>query len=319
MPTTLQKTIKASGGNYTTMAGLAAANANLVSLDQIWEVTCDNFEDTAACTFNGWTTDATRYLKIKAANPHGSVGRITTNSYRRKLGNGLTLTVIASGGLIIFEGIQFEATSGSCVAIGLNGVANQKARFINCVFVSTTFGLLMTQNNLPWNIELINCSFITLNNCVQSLFGSLYCYGCTFIQKTTGSLDATIIQDTGSTRVVKSCYARNVGGGGTAAYKSIAGATLDKALSADTSGDVDNVAYSTANFMNVTAGSEDLRPAAGSALIGVGADRSAEAAPFNYTTDINGIVRPLVADDVGAFQTAVASGPSAGEVFFGLL
>lgn len=303
MTTTLQKTIKASGGTYTTMAGLAAANPNLVSLDQIWECTCDNLEDTSAVTFNGWTMDATRYLKVKAANPHATVGKITTNSYRRKTGAATNLQVIASGGLIIFEGIQFEVTSASvgCINFLAAGVTNQKVRFINCVFAGSGFGILQNASNQPWTVELINCVFTTNKDCLQASFGNIYCYSCTFIQTTGGSLPATNFTTSG-TRVVKSCYARNVGGGGLFAYSNISGATVSKALSSDTSGDTDNIAYSTANFTNVTAGSEDLRPVSGSALLVAGADRSAESAPFNYVTDINGVTRPLTLDDAGAFQ-----------------
>lgn len=54
---------------------------------------------------------------------------------------------------------------------------------------------------------------------------------------------------------------------------------------------LDNIAWSTANFTNVTAGSVDVALPTGSALKNVGTDTSGDASPFNFTTDITGATR----------------------------
>jgi hypothetical protein len=63
--------------------------------------------------------------------------------------------------------------------------------------------------------------------------------------------------------------------------------------SSDTTGStgLQNIAYDTTNFTNVTAGSEDLHIPTGSALKDVGTDTSGDAAPMNFTTDIDGETR----------------------------
>ena len=69
MATTVTKTIRASGGDYTTVsaweAGRQAANANLVTADVIEVGECyDDWETGLAntCTISGFTADSTRYL-----------------------------------------------------------------------------------------------------------------------------------------------------------------------------------------------------------------------------------------------------------------
>ena len=69
-----------------------------------------------------------------------------------------------------------------------------------------------------------------------------------------------------------------------------------------TTGTVVSILYDTNNFVGVTLGSENLTLKAGSALLLQGASRAAEAAPFDYLTDIRGQARPLVAGDVGPFH-----------------
>lgn len=75
MPTTQTKTIKSSGGDYSgIIAYEAAEQANLVTGDLIKQAECYTFEDvlgtTASGLFDGWTTDATRYIRVYAATGH---------------------------------------------------------------------------------------------------------------------------------------------------------------------------------------------------------------------------------------------------------
>jgi len=62
-----------------------------------------------------------------------------------------------------------------------------------------------------------------------------------------------------------------------------------------------SIAVNTTNFTNVTANSENWSLPSGSALIDVGTDTSGDAAPFNFTTDIDGDTRSGTWD-IGAHE-----------------
>ena len=65
MPTTITSTIKSSGGDYSSLtAWESAKQADIVAADQIQAAECYIFEDTSQLTIDGWTTDATRRIKI---------------------------------------------------------------------------------------------------------------------------------------------------------------------------------------------------------------------------------------------------------------
>ena len=319
MPTTVFKTIKAVGGDYASILALEAANANLVALDQAWIVTADNLEETTAVNFNGWTTSATCSLTIRAADPHESTGRVTTNATRISVvaGGALAVTAIGAGGLVVFDGIQFKSVgaSSTLVAHSNNGGIVAKVRYINCVFENAGaagIGIHLSGGAANTNdIEMINCVTICVGACMVREYRDIWLYGSTFVSTNSGGFCVSLGNNDGRTRVAKSIYSRCAGGG--TAFANVAGAALVAALSNDTSGSVDNIAYDTANFVSVTDGTEDLTLPEGSALIGAGADRSAEAAPFNYVTDIRGVTRPLTLDDVGAFQVDEGGG---GKAFF---
>src|SRR3990167_3604709 len=68
MPTTVTKSVKSSGGDYSSLSAWEAGQqGDLVTADEIRVAECYGFQDTTACTVAGSTTDATRYLRIVAA------------------------------------------------------------------------------------------------------------------------------------------------------------------------------------------------------------------------------------------------------------
>lgn len=78
---TVTKTVRSSGGDYTSLSAYEAANqADLPDLDEIRQADCAGFNDTAIVTFDGWTTDATRYIRVFASDDHG--GKYNTSTYR---------------------------------------------------------------------------------------------------------------------------------------------------------------------------------------------------------------------------------------------
>jgi hypothetical protein len=91
MATTVTKTIRASGGDYTTLsaweAGRQAVNANLVTADVIEVAECyDDWPSGLSneVTVSGFTTDSTHYLLITVASGHRHDGTPQTGFYLKK-------------------------------------------------------------------------------------------------------------------------------------------------------------------------------------------------------------------------------------------
>ena len=122
------------------------------------------------------------------------------------------------------------------------------------------------------------------------------CYGA-YCYVSGGSLtigSTTIIGGTsGLRRSTGTCVAKNVYSGGSASGDFYGTMTKTTCASSDTTGSagLQEIPVSTATFVNVTAGTEDWHLAAGSALIGVGTDTSGDAAPMDFSDDIDGDAR----------------------------
>jgi hypothetical protein len=68
MATTVTKTVKSSGGDYTSLSTWEAGEqGDLVTADEVRQAECYGFQDTSPCLIDGSTTDATRYLRVFAA------------------------------------------------------------------------------------------------------------------------------------------------------------------------------------------------------------------------------------------------------------
>jgi hypothetical protein len=123
-------------------------------------------------------------------------------------------------------------------------------------------------------------------------------YNCTIIN--TAAYPALWRQS--ETWTAKNCYAASNGG---AAYSGTITKTTCASSDATGSAGLQNIVLNTTNFTNVTAGSEDFHLPAGSALIDVGTDTSGDAAPLNFTDDIDGVTRTGTWD-IGADEYVAA-------------
>ena len=297
-------TIAASGGDYPSISAYEVNEAtNLSSAGDNHVVTCENFEDDTAFNISGFTTSASSNIVIQAETAHLSCGDYLENAYRLttsstvagKIGDnhvhliGLTLrkeddndnysaacAPIGSATSAIVEKCillnEEDTTSGaSPAAIRNSGNTHIEATFRNCVAISKRRGF-NTLANGDWTLD--NCTIIAGTNGTQI----------------SGNNDV----------VARNCYVK--GGSGDDWASAI---TTTTCASSDSSGDtgLTSIAYSTANFVSVTAGSEDLRLVVGATdLIGGGTDLSSD-----FTDDIDGTTRSSW--DVGADEFE-----SAGEV-----
>lgn len=336
MPAEIIKTIKSSGGDYTSLSAWEAArNADLTVSDTIETAECYNFTDTTGVIIQGWTTDPTRYIKIYTPTAERHTGTAGTG-YRLIVSGARALQIreghVRTEGLEIrasgdFSGIHVDnpdalpaspyilvkdclvyncgSTAGLYhgIYLGRCGAASYPMNIINTVIYGCKGdGIRADSGNAAAIVDILNC---TVNNNAG--------YG---IRKNSNS---TTVQ-------VKNCYA---GANTTADYSSSSGTwtAFTTNASSDTTGTsgLQSIAHSTSSgayFTNVTAGSENYHIGASSALKDVGTDLSA-----TFTTDIDGATRSgtwdIGADEITAggstYNESLTLGVSAGHAYSGNL
>jgi hypothetical protein len=138
------KTIKPSGqgGDYTTLAAWEAGEQkNLVSADQIavaqiagnWST-----PDTTAVTIDGWTTDATRYIRIYTTPEARHSGKWNTEKYILSVSAGWSQPLGINEQYVRVDGLQIENTE----------VKTNDPRGIYSYALDTTSSNLRISNNI---------------------------------------------------------------------------------------------------------------------------------------------------------------------------
>ncbi len=110
MPTLRVVSIRASGGDYTTMqAAITAEAKDLVALDRELRFDCGNLQDTSA-NLTGFITDATRFVEVRATARHD--GRWSTSAYRMVGNPGYDVGVLRVDNtqFVLVDGVQTEHT-----------------------------------------------------------------------------------------------------------------------------------------------------------------------------------------------------------------
>ncbi|MEK6532237.1 MAG: right-handed parallel beta-helix repeat-containing protein [Deltaproteobacteria bacterium] len=321
MPTEVIKTIKSSGGDYTSLSAWEAArNGDLVTADTIEVAECYNFQDTTAVLISGWVTDPTRYIKIYTPTAERHTG-VAGTGYRLVVASAQPLRVRESHVRII--GLETKAvTAGYSGLVCDNDTAMEASPYI-------LIDSLLTHDNGAYGVYLGRCGstgypLYLINSIIYKcgnygiLLTSGYApaiaeiYNCTVCNNTTYG----IRKDSSSVVVgVKNCYA----GANTTDYSSVSGTwtTFTTNASSDTTGTsgLQSIAHSTSSgayFTNVTAGSENYHIGSSSALKDVGTDLSA-----TFTTDIDGATRSGTWD-IGADEITAGGATYDGSVSFGL-
>lgn len=79
----ITKTIKQSGGDYSSLSAWEAARQGDLTVSLIREqAECYNFVDTVQCTFAGWTTDLSHYPLVYCPDGQGHSGKWLANVYQ---------------------------------------------------------------------------------------------------------------------------------------------------------------------------------------------------------------------------------------------
>jgi hypothetical protein len=298
MAAELKHTVMPSGGDFTTLDAaidhIAASHADLVSADLYASIEIDgtwSSEDTALVTVPATIiTDATRYLRVYTTaaarfDPHGPWD---TGAYILHLAGSKCIYNNYTANLYL-DGLQLQATgvngTGDSPFINTGGVAVLS----NCIVrgdpaedtyaqygISSGGGTVYVYNTIIYDISTNGTA---LCRCISNATGAMHVYSTIGIGGNYG------LRRTSGTVTAKNCYF-----GGSVAGDYNGTITKTTCASSDTTGDtgLQSIPVSAATFVNVTPGSEDFHLASGSALIGVGTDTSGDAAPMNFTTDIDG-------------------------------
>jgi len=139
MATEYITTVKSSGGDYTSLSGWEAGfgsntgthNGDIVTGDIIETAECYAFQDTSNTMIDGWTTDATRYIKIYTPTAERHDGKWnTTSAYRIYANGGGGNGVEIRESYTRVEGLQVQlhTYANSCFRLNAGGI-----RVSNCV------------------------------------------------------------------------------------------------------------------------------------------------------------------------------------------
>ena len=302
MATTITKTIKSSGGDYTTVAAWEAAQqGDLVALDEIHVGEIYDVNTTAALTIDGSTTDATRYmvLTVNSANRHA--GKWDT-AFQNFQVSSTGAAIANSDDYTRISWVQVRNTSGSAIKSSNTGTYIEQ---VICTGSAGSSNHGIDLASTATNCVLTNIIVHGCHNGINSSAGTgAVISNCT----TVANRRAGISSSNAAALAVKNHYSGgnttfNYAEGGSA---NISSWTFTTSMSSNTesteSGLTNSIAYSTANFTNVTAASEDLHLVTGSALIDVGTDLSG-----SFTIDIDGVTRTGTWD-VGADEYVTVGG-----------
>lgn len=226
MTTTVTKTIKASGGDYTSLAAwVAATQGNLVTSDTVQQAEVYAFTDTSPITFSGWTTDATHYIRIYAAAGQGHSGYFDPTKQLLSITNAVGIELLDTN--IYFEGLQLQLTATNSTALIYdNGyTSGGMVRFTDCLLKGVInggsgYGAGVRGRSATGNsvVELINCviwGFYNTDYPTSSSFGvdnnysDIRLYNCTLynngygVSAGSGTYKTTVVNTVSSSNKVE--------------------------------------------------------------------------------------------------------------------
>lgn len=307
------KTVKPSGGDYSTLEAWEAGQQKTISSGNREIAECDAMvEDVGATylTITGWGTAADASILIRAAAGNGHGGDYTQGYRYHSQANVQGFYVNQS--YVRLEGLVFrnDATGNhggyAGVAFTSNGVIVETD---GCYFVTDTgtsildSGSSNTKKHSNFIALARNLNAYSLGNlfACNSGFGTNYLYNGVIIGAgATGGISV----------YYQTVNAKNVYIHSGTAYNNISGGTINCTTCAHSSsetktGSTASTAYNTSNLTNITDGSYNFAPPSGSALIDAGTDLSGDA-NYPFSTDILGATRSGTWE-IGPFNYAAAA------------
>lgn len=297
---------------YPTLS--AAENALPASLTEPYIINCcGTAADSTSVNFTGVTTSASNYIQVQG-NTGDSAGRhngvYSTSKYRLEVGVDYVHILGVDAAYIRFIGIQVRQTNSSTNAYGPVNItttagASSALLFESCLIRCGTTATNDTDGSCVVHgggtCIIRNCVIYGGYNCVVTLWNNS-APNLTIQNSTICKATVYGVYDSGSTSACTNVYS----GGNSNDYQTVDSFTTCMSADAATrTGVTNNIAFTTANFTNVSANTEDLHITSSSALKNVGTDLSG-----TFTTDIDNETRPTGANtwDIGADEY-VAAGP----------
>lgn len=279
MATTITKTIRASGGDYTSItAWEAAEQGDLVTLDQIKVGECYNDWPTGkveTVTIDGSTTDSTRYMILTVASGHGHNGIPKSGFYlTNSVAFGATLTT--NDNYIKIIGLDVENTSVNGDAIRQGG-SESSVSIINTIVKGGRAGV----NNLRVSVTLANClAYSSGTGFYCGTFQTPKIYNCVAANNTTGFNLAD-----GSGDDIRNCVAYNNTTNYTGSFAAASTNNASSSATDDAPGANSVWNITSADFVDAT--NLNFHLSSGSALRGAGTNLYSV-----FTTDIDGDALP---------------------------
>lgn len=297
-------TVGPTGRDYTSMqAAEAGEQTDLIVLNDVAEFVCDAFAD-ASVTVDGWTTDATRYVIIRAATGAEAQMPWSTSAYR----------ILATNvwGIENYEGytrvqrIQIEQT----VPAAVGGIKNRAATRMDverCVIRSNGAGSLIgLDQTQAGELRVRNTLVYGFSNhgatCGAFSGGVMRLYNCTIVENGGRGINRAGNDGNNLLYVKNTLCSGNTGGD--FAQSASAGTDYNATGDASVIG-ANSRASQTFTFINAAGGDYHLA-AADAGAAGYGTDLSADA-DYPFADDFDGVTRTLPWD-IGATVVEVGGG-----------
>jgi len=297
---------------------------NLTSSDEQWNIACyanGTTADSTPVVIDGWTTDATRYIRIYTPTAASEVGVSQRHDGKRNINKYRFITTypwnefVVNVNYVRIDGLQISVTAGpstdqECVTFyapgGLSSFNVLSDTLVyDCPGVAGAGGIHVRSGKVIFN------NVVSMDNGDSGIYaypdGAVDVYIYNSVAVNNGGAGFRV--GNGRSLTCKNCYAAGNAGGD---YHDDASGdlTLVTSHSGDTTGNT-QTAFSTsagAYFTNVTAGSEDVHIKSASALKDAGTDLSAD--PYwvdpGGNVDIDREGRQSSAWDVGADEVPFA-------------
>jgi len=269
--TTNTKTIKSSGGDYTSLSSWEAGRqADLVAGDLIEVAECYDLgaADTTKVVIDGWTTGASNYIKITVPSAQRHSGTRNSSKYRLVGTGAFDAMLQIREDFVRVDGLQIKNTSpySTPAVLCLNLGAGGDIRFTDCLVydtsTSTQNGFKCQNCNSTCTVTFINCAaFACSGDGFNADAGTIRFYNCVSVNNGGYGIRTNF-----NTLTTKNCYS---GGNTSADYFTSGSHAHTTSYSEDGTGSTSTAAFSTSSgayFTNVTSGSENLHIGASSSL-----------------------------------------------------
>lgn len=301
------KTVKSSGGDYTTLqAAINACPSDITAAgtNETWEIECySSVTGSRDISISGKTTDATHYIRIYT--PSGERHNGLTGGFSIEDANVVHGIDIANDHVRI-EGIRFVHVTGGNGAIRISGAATRNVLIGECIVAGGLYPGIRISSVTGGTISVRNCVNVNTSGTyndplIYASSGSGYtvrAHNCTSYTSSTGTDDnrRQFWNVAGVTCVAVNCIAGHGASGNAAFTGTWSSSSYNTTTDASAPG-----TNATTSWSNVFTSSTDYRLTSEVA----GTDLSGDA-NLPVTTDITGATRSGWSR--GAFEYAPAAG-----------